>query len=652
MKNIIYCAHFTDTNEYAIAARKYLEMLDNLLDKDKYLLKIYNCSQEKILNCSQEQINLLSKYLLTNDELKKFIKKDYTAIFHHSPLYPFFKSSKEHYNNLIIDKAKEKISLCQWETDSIPSLWKQIYELNKYDKIVVPSQWNKQIFEKHTDIPVYVLPIPILPKNISKKDSDVFKVFSLFEWELKKGYDILIRAFCHEFFNCRDALLKIKTTKNEADTGNNNSDNEVIAVDATNLMSSVSNYGNKSQCLIEIKTGISSDKNIIDYYLDCDVFCQVSRGEAFSIPIAEAVINGIPVIAPNIGGHLEYLNPQSNFLVDSKMSPILLLPNNYLYSILDMNYIEPDYNDIRIKLRQAYNLWKTDKNKLKSMGEANIEYSKPLLSENSVYDKFISILESPIKQHVLKDKILKSVNGVSFCISTNAKKIDKTLKSIRSIINTANNSQFKDYEIIVAGVVEPFKNNKQVIVAPAEKEANTGMLPKLRNIAAAKSKYDVIVFLDDDIIFEDDWMETFINYSLKNAWNILGNKILLPNGGRCWDRATYFPHTMVDYEHRSDDKSLYQTGGFWIIRKEVFDIHKWDETITFYASNEGKINEDIEFSKRLIRNGYELSFDKDNTVWHLDGRYSEKLLSDGRRVCIKNEQEDTFSIKDFSYLDN
>lgn len=652
MKNIIYCGHFTDINEYGITARKYLQMFDNLLDKKKYNLKIYNCSQEKILNTPQKDLDLIFKYLLTNDKVNEFIKNDYIAIFHHSPVYPFFKSNKDHYNDLILRNAKEKISLCQWETDKIPKLWKEIYELEKYDKIIVPSEWNKNIFEKDIDTPVSVVPVPISEKIISRMDTKIFTVFSLFEWDLKKGYDTLIKAFYHEFYDTEDALLVIKTHKNEQYTGNNSEDNKIITSDATLCRDSISNYGNKIKCHINIKTGIEIEEKIIDIYSYCDVFCLPSRGESFSIPIAQAVMFGIPVITTNIGGHVEYLTDKDNFLVNSEYKPLSGMPNNYLYSTLEMNHVEISYNDLRSKLRKAYNLWKTDKNKLKEIGEINKANCKKILSEKNIYNKFINIINAPIKKRSLKDKILKPINGISFCISTNGKKIDKTSKSIKSIINTANNAGFKDYEIIIAGVVEPFKNNKHVITVPAETEANTGMLPKLRNIAAAKSKYDVIVFLDDDIIFEDDWIETFINYSLKNAWNILGNKILLPNGGRCWDRATYFPHTMVDYDHPSDDKSLYQTGGFWIIRKEVFDIHKWDETITFYASKNGKINEDLEFSKRLIDLGYELSFDKDNTVWHLDGRYSEKFLSDGRRICIINEQEDSFSIKDFSYLDN
>jgi hypothetical protein len=97
----------------------------------------------------------------------------------------------------------------------------------------------------------------------------------------------------------------------------------------------------------------------------------------------------------------------------------------------------------------------------------------------------------------------------------------------------------------------------------------------------------------------------------------------LPDGGRFWDRATVSPHKLVDYDHPQYHKNLYQTGGFWIMRTELFKEHQWDASIVINAEKNGGVNEDVEMSQRMHANNIELSFDKDNTVWHNDNTYKE-----------------------------
>jgi hypothetical protein len=75
-----------------------------------------------------------------------------------------------------------------------------------------------------------------------------------------------------------------------------------------------------------------------------------------------------------------------------------------------------------------------------------------------------------------------------------------------------------------------------------------------------------------------------------------------------------------------------QTGCFWILRKNLFDLHKWDSSIGFYAQKENKITEDVEYSLRLSRLGYILSFDKNNTVWHNDNSYCQI-----NNLCLKKD---------------
>lgn len=160
-------------------------------------------------------------------------------------------------------------------------------------------------------------------------------------------------------------------------------------------------------------------------------------------------------------------------------------------------------------------------------------------------------------------------------------------------------------------------------------------LGKRRNIATRNSKGDILVHFDDDMIFPLDWLSNFRDYNSKNQnWEILGNKILLPDGKRHWDRATYLPiHRMVDYDYESESDIFYQTGGFCIAKRTLLDQICWDDHLPFYAMFKGfKYNEDVDFSLRLNRLGKKICFDKHNTVWHYDhSYYSDNLTCNKKR---------------------
>lgn len=216
------------------------------------------------------------------------------------------------------------------------------------------------------------------------------------------------------------------------------------------------------------------------------------------------------------------------------------------------------------------------------------------------------------------------INKISFCISTNGAKPDKTSLLIASIRDTMLSCREVDYEIILTGSIDMLPDYNDVLKIDAKKEASNGMLAGLRYIGAQKASGNVLVFCDDDLLFSGFWGQRLIEFSNNNFWLVLGNKILLPNGHRYWDRAICSPHQMVDYDHPEEDERLYQCGCFWIIHMDFYKDNQWDPTIEFYADKNGGINEDIELSNRVYSSGSVIKFDKENLIWHNDDSYVEK----------------------------
>lgn len=212
------------------------------------------------------------------------------------------------------------------------------------------------------------------------------------------------------------------------------------------------------------------------------------------------------------------------------------------------------------------------------------------------------------------------IKKILFCIATNGKKVNKTNYLIKSILS---NKSDVEISINLCGCTENFKEKDCLKLINAKEDAEAGMLSKLRSIASKGEEADIFVFVDDDFIFPTDWISRLKNYTSKKKWDILGNRILLPNGGRFWDRCTRKPqHRMVDYSHDEKDEMLYQTGGFWVISSECFNSLKWDESIPINADRKGfPYNEDVDMSIRAYKSGYKISFDKNNVVWHNDLSY-------------------------------
>ena len=244
-------------------------------------------------------------------------------------------------------------------------------------------------------------------------------------------------------------------------------------------------------------------------------------------------------------------------------------------------------------------------------------------SEPVMYDKFVGEV---LGRSNLKPK---PVTGISFCIPTNGSRPEKTNLTIKSILREMGDFP---HEIIIAGDISKFTDNDGIILVDKSDEAHSRKVAALRNTAADSSNFDTIVWCDDDVILGKDWLKSMLDYSVANGWEVLGNKVLLPDGGRYWDRATLNPHKMVSYAHPEYDTNLYQSSAFMIVRKSVFEKVRWNEECLVYADREGKTPEDIQYSLDLIKNSFRISFNEDSVVWHNDDTYCEF-----EELCLKKE---------------
>lgn len=390
---IVLCGQFEDASGYGNAVRNYLKAFDTNNLSQKLEFYIYNLSFESnngsFLTNEERQLNI--KYKISDEKYKELLNnKDYTLINFQVPHIPKQFMSPNNQQDLVykslLQNARKNITMVVWETDTVPEMWKDCV----FDNIIVPCEWNHKTFSQGTASKVFLLPYPInKQKTKENKKSNVFNILSVSQWTHRKGFDTLLKAYCSEFFDDTDVCLTIKTYRNEVFTSNKEQERNEVIQDIKNYKSLIFDYNRNTNAKIKLISDVIPKDQINSLYDEADVFCLATRGEGFGLTIAEAASKGLPCIVPNKGGHIDFLDKDNNFMYESYYSTVINCRS--LYSSKNMKYVESIVDDLRLKMRIAYNLWK--KNELYDMGLKSKIFIDNYLDDVTITNKFIEIME-------------------------------------------------------------------------------------------------------------------------------------------------------------------------------------------------------------------------------------------------------------------
>jgi glycosyltransferase involved in cell wall biosynthesis len=188
------------------------------------------------------------------------------------------------------------------ESSALSKAW--LSDLRYFDKIFTPSTFCAQAFQV-AGLPksVEVLPHGYDPGIFypgTEREARNFRFLSVARQSERKGLNILIQAF-KKAFNKNDPVeLVIKDTP-EGESRKLNGD---LLQDAN----------------IRIINKSYSSRELGDLYRACDCFVLPTRVEGFGLTILEAKACGLPVIATNYGGHLDFCNKNDTYLIDYKLT--------------------------------------------------------------------------------------------------------------------------------------------------------------------------------------------------------------------------------------------------------------------------------------------------------------------------------------------
>ena len=514
------------------------------------------------------------------------------------------------------------------ETTKVSPQWLQ--KGNEMDKILVVSNHGKNTYlstkiplksgeeyKLHTQVDVVWETTPLAAaEEIPGFDPQMdFNFLVVSQFGPRKNFSNTIKWFVEKFHDSEVGLI-LKTHNKGAsliDLGN---------VEAT-LKVVLSDFPNR-KCKVSLLHGDLSEGQMRGLYEHDKVKCliNIAHGEGFGLPLFEAARVGLPIATIPWSGQLDFLqiNGENYFsAIDCTLKPVQdeavwegVIQKDSMWAYAE----KESYQNCLEHILENYEDCTEAALTLKE--HINTNFSKERLYGlfcDAVLGKSI---EAPSK-----------IEAISFCIPTNGAKVDKTDLTIKAIRKEMGDFP---HEIIIAGDIENFKHLEGVTLIDKKEEAHSRKVATLRNAAGDAAKYDVIAWLDDDIILDKGWLQGTLEYSEERGWKVLGNKLLNPDGTRHWDRATLKPHSIVDYDTPEYAKTLYQTSGFLMVKKDVFKNVRWDDDCLVREDKEGNVSEDVKFSLDLALSGYRLSFNPNAIVWHNDDSYTQF-----KHLCIKKE---------------
>lgn len=272
------------------------------------------------------------------------------------------------------------------ETDKCNPGW--ISACNNMSMVIVPSKHAKNSLTSSgkVNVPLHVVPESYC-EDISRDDLkplNLDNVSTTFNFLIfgqitgtnpendRKNIFYTVKWLCENFSNDEDVGIIIKTN-----AGRNTSvDRRLIENTFSRLLSEVRKGPFPK---VHILHGSMSNEEVSSLYRHPKVKALVSltRGEGYGLPILEAAASGLPIIATNWSGHLDFLSHGKFIEVDYNLSPIHPSRIDEKLFMQGSRWANPKEEDFKRKVTKFRNASSTPKEWAESL-------QKKILQEYSI----------------------------------------------------------------------------------------------------------------------------------------------------------------------------------------------------------------------------------------------------------------------------
>ncbi len=250
------------------------------------------------------------------------------------------------------------VSHTVWETDRVPAHWPAL--LNDVDLIVVPSEWNRQVFaEGGVTTPSVAVPHVVCDPVPGSDDAmaalglpdDVVVFYAIGRWDERKAMFHTVRADLEAFTADDPVVLVVKTgVRIEMPPAEGwGADTRFAYTTGWQVAQLVRHYARPAAVRVEPATW--TDDQVAALHTRGDCFVGLARGEGWGIGAFDACAYGNPVIATGWGGYLEFLTPEHASLVDHEL--VHVHHHAYASYSADQRWAEPSIEHAAHQMREV-----------------------------------------------------------------------------------------------------------------------------------------------------------------------------------------------------------------------------------------------------------------------------------------------------------
>jgi glycosyltransferase involved in cell wall biosynthesis len=251
--------------------------------------------------------------------------------------------------------GRVRIARTMFETDRIPPDW--VTRCNQMDEVWVPTEHNRRAFAASGVDPdrLWVVPepfelerflTPAEPLEIPEAHGTV--VLASLDWTLRKGWDLLLSAWCEAFRPEDDVTLVIKAWSTSRGLGAE----EIRAEAVAHLRRSGRDPARIPDVVLLDR--LLSSRDVPSLYAACDVVCAPTRGEGWGRPLTEAMAAGRPVIATAWSGPAEFVDETVGWPLGCRVVPVPEAAAREVPAYAGHRWAEPDLEDLVRALREVH----------------------------------------------------------------------------------------------------------------------------------------------------------------------------------------------------------------------------------------------------------------------------------------------------------
>jgi glycosyltransferase involved in cell wall biosynthesis len=243
-----------------------------------------------------------------------------------------------------------------FETDRIPDYWLPLLE--PFDEIWVISEHNRQAFRRSGVPPEKIRVVPsctdtdrycpqgervALPEALRGR----FVFLSVFDWALRKGWDLLLRAYCGEFQSSERTALLLKITRSHGHSM------EIVREQANQVLAEF-NCSLAARPDIFITDEPLTETQIACLYRSASAFVLPSRGEGWGRPYMEAMASGLPTIGTGASGNVDFMDSTNSFLIPATTVDVPEVATREIAVYTGHRWYEPDVQELRCAMRKVF----------------------------------------------------------------------------------------------------------------------------------------------------------------------------------------------------------------------------------------------------------------------------------------------------------